>query len=72
MDNKKVIAFAKGNHYDGDEYLCEWREFLVYEPIFISDDGEPDFNCSGPPLVILVKGGSDSIINCRRSIPANA
>ena len=55
MDNKKVIAFAKGNHYDGDEYLCEWRGFLVYEPIFISDDGEPDFNCSGPPLVILIK-----------------
>lgn len=51
----EVEEFAQKNGYETAEYLCEWRGYTCYEPVYSKD--EPVF--IGMPSMILVdKNGS--------------
>lgn len=64
MSEKAIEEFAKEHGYDTAEYLCEWRGYKCYEPIFIKDAD----SFIGLPLLIL----EDSDGNLRMSTPEEA
>jgi len=47
-----IISFAKENGYDSAVYVCKWRKYEVYEPIFQNTD----INIVGIPYMIFVEG----------------
>ena len=64
MSENAVIDFAKKQGYETVEYLCEWRGFKCYEPIFAEDE----VSFVGLPLLIL----EDKDGNIRMSTPEEA
>ena len=64
MVQASIDKFARSQGYETAEYLCEWRGFKCYEPIFV--DGEMSF--VGLPLLIL----EDKEGNIRMSTPEEA
>ena len=52
MDIEAILKFAITQGYETAEYLCKWRGYDVYEPVFIKGE----ISCIGQPFMILVKG----------------
>jgi hypothetical protein len=50
---KIAKAFAEKEGWKGAHYVCDWEDFIVYEPIL-----ERPLGCSGYPLYIFVKDGT--------------
>jgi hypothetical protein len=65
MFDFKIKKFAKKHGYRGAKYLCEWKEFKVYEPYMSRFKN----SYIGLPLVILVDKNSNEI---RMSTPDEA
>lgn len=49
MEKSKIYEFAKEHGYETAEFLCEWRGFKCYEPIFSANR----ISFIGMPLLIL-------------------
>lgn len=52
MSIEKIVTYAKSQGYKTVEYLQQWRDCDVYEPIY----DEKEIAYIGLPLKILVKG----------------
>jgi hypothetical protein len=68
IDKKEVLRFAKKYGYsDVKEHEQSWNGYDIWEPFF----GDKEKLCvSGPPRVILVKGGKIRMSTCEEGTAA--